>query len=83
MPEDEVFLKDWEKWSLEDIIPIFNSKNWKFRLAASGYFGEIIFLKLLEAANNPNIHFELIEEVSHTIFYKSMDYTGMNIFEST
>ena len=49
MPEDEAFLNGWEKWSLEDIIPIFNSANWRFRLAASGYFGEIVFLKLLEA----------------------------------
>ena len=83
MPEDEAFLNGWEKWSLKDIIPIFNSANWRFRLAASGYFGEIVFLKLLEAANNPNILFELIEEVAHTILHKGMDYTGMNIFEST
>ena len=83
MPEDEAFLNGWEKWSLEDIIPIFNSANWRFRLAASGYFGEIVFLKLLEAAHNPNIPFELIEEVVHTILHTGMDYTGMNIFEST
>ena len=27
MPEDEAFLNGWEKWSLKDIIPIFNSAN--------------------------------------------------------
>jgi len=73
MPEDEAFLNGWEKWSLDDIISIFNSANWRFRLAASGYFGEIVFLKLLEAANNPNITFELIEEVAHTILHTGMD----------
>ena len=68
---------------MKDIIAIFNSANWRFRLAASGYFGEIVFLKLLEAANNPNIPFELIERVAYTILHTGMDYTGMNIFEST
>ena len=68
---------------MKNIIPIFNSADWRFLLAASGYFGEIVFLKLLEAANNPNIPFKLIEEVARTILHKSMNYTGSNVFEST
>ena len=43
--KSEELLKGWENWSLNDIIPIFNSANWKFCLSASGYFGEIVFFK--------------------------------------
>ena len=63
-----IFLNWWEKRSLEDIIPIFNSANWRFRLAASGYLGEIVFIKLLEAAKNPNIPFEMIKKL-HILFF--------------
>ena len=83
MPEDEKFLNGWEKWSLKDIIAIFNSANWRFRLAASGYFGEIVFLKLLEAANNPNIPFEMIEKVVRNILQTSIGLTGDNVFGTT
>ena len=81
--EDEELLKGWKEWSLEDIILRLNSAKWSACLGASGPFGEIVFLKLLEAANNPNIPFELIERVAYTILHTGMDYTGMNIFEST
>ena len=83
MPEDEKFLNGWEKWSLKDIIAIFNSANWRFRLAASGYFGEIVFLKLLEAANNPNIPFEMIEKVVRNILQTSIGLTGDNVLGTT
>ena len=83
-PNAEAFLNGWEKWSLENIIPIFKSaEDWKFLLAASGYFGEIVFLKLLEAAKNPNISFELIEEVVRTILHKSIGITDLNVFSAT
>ena len=74
-------MNGWEKWSLEDIIPIFNSANWRLCLAASGYFGEIVFLKLCEVSNNPNIPFELIEEVAHTILHTGMDYTWFPVVQ--
>ena len=73
-------LRGWEKWSLKDIIPIFNSANWRFCLSASGYFGEIVFLKLLEGANNQNISFELIEEVVRTILRTKIGITSDNVF---
>ena len=78
--ESKELLKGWEKWSLNDIIPIFNSVNWRFCLSASGYFGEIVFLKLLEAANNSNISFELIEEVVLTILRMKIGIISDNVF---
>ena len=78
--QSEELLKGWETQSLNDIIPIFNSANWRFCLSASGYFGEIVFLKLLEAANNPNISFELIEEVVHTILRTKIGIISDNVF---
>ena len=76
-------LKGWENWSLNDIIPIFNSANWQFCLSATGYFGEIVFLKLLEAVNNPNISFKLIEEVARTILLKKIGIISDNAFGIT
>ena len=81
--QSEELLKGWENWSLNDIIPIFNSANWRFCLSASGYFGEIVFLKLLEAANNPNISFKLIEEVARTILLKKIGIISDNAFGIT
>ena len=78
--QSEELLKGWEKWSLNDIIPIFNSANWRFCLSASGYFGEIVFLKILEAANNPNISFKLIEEDARTILLKKIGIISDNAF---
>ena len=82
-PEDETFLNGWEKWSLEDIIPIFKCADWRFRLPASGYFGEIVFLKFMEAANNPNIPFEMIEKVVRNILQTSICLTDDNVFGTT
>ena len=65
--EGAVLLNDWKEWSLEDIIHRLNSAKWSVCLGASGPFGEIVFLKLLEAANNPNIPFEPIEKFVHII----------------
>ena len=78
--ESKDLLRGWEKWSLKDIIPIFNSAIWRFCLSASGYFGEIVFLKLLEGANNQNISFELIEEVVRTILRTKIGITSDNVF---
>ena len=53
--------------------------NWRFCLSASGYFGEIVFLKLLEAAHNSNISFELIEEVVRTILRTKIGIISDNV----
>ena len=71
--EDEELMNSWKEWSLEDIIHRLNSTNWSVCLGASGPFWEIVFLKLLEAANNSNIPFELIEKVVHIILRTRLD----------
>ena len=79
--EDAELLKGWKEWSLEDIIHRLNSAKWSACLGASGPFGEIVFLKLLEAANNPNIPFELIEKVVHiTLRTRVDDIVSDNVF---
>lgn len=47
---------------------------------ASATFGEIVFLKLLETVNNPNIPFELIEKIVHTTLHTSMGCISDNTF---
>ena len=54
---DENLSEGWGNWSLEDMVRIICSTNWELYLASAGYIGKIIFLKLLEAANNQNIPF--------------------------
>lgn len=79
--EDAELLNGWKEWSLEDIIHRLNSAKWSACLGASGPFGEIVFLKLLEAANNPNIPFELIEKVVHiTLRTRVDDIVSDNVF---
>lgn len=78
---DVELLNGWKEWSLEDIIHRLNSTKWSACLGASGPFGEIVFLKLLEAANNPNIPFELIEKVVHiTLRTRVDDIVSDNVF---
>ena len=78
---DVELLNGWKEWSLEDIIHRLNSAKWSACLGASGPFGEIVFLKLLEAANNPNIPFELIEKVVHiTLRTRVDDIVSDNVF---
>ena len=79
-PEYEELLNGWEKWGLEDIMHRLNSADWRFCVSASGPFGEVVFLKLLEAANNPNIPFELIEEVVRTALRTRVGSVGTNVF---
>ena len=67
MSEGAVLLNGWKEWYMEDIIHRLYSTKWSVGLGASGPFGEIVFLKLLEAANNPNIPFEPIEKFVHII----------------
>ena len=79
--EEAELLNGWKEWSLEDIIHRLNSAKWSICLGVSGPFGEIVFLKLLEAANNPNIPFELIERVAYTILHTGMDYTWFPVVQ--
>ena len=55
----------WENWSLQDIVRILKdmrSYGW-----GAVVMGNIVFRKLLEAAADPNVPFEVIEETVHTV----------------
>ena len=54
----------WENWSLQDIVRILkDSKSYGWGAVV---MGNIVFRKLLEAAADPNVPFELIEETVRT-----------------
>ena len=54
----------WENWSLQDIVRIL--KDRKSYGWGAVVMGNIVFRKLLEAAADPNVPFEVIEETVHT-----------------
>ena len=54
----------WENWSLQDIARILkDSRSYGWGAVV---MGNIVFRKLLEAAADPNVPFEVIEETVHT-----------------
>jgi hypothetical protein len=64
----EMVTKGWRDWSLEDIIRILKDmvKSGKYYGVSGVEMGNIVFRKLLEAAADPNVPFEVIEEIVHT-----------------
>ena len=61
-------VKGWKDWSLKDITRILKDmiKPGKCYGVSGVEVGNIVFLKLLEAAADPNVPFEVIEEIVHT-----------------
>ena len=55
----------WENWSLQDIVRIL--KDMKSFGWGAVVMGNIVFRKLLEAAADPNVPFEVIEETVHMV----------------
>ena len=56
--------KGWRNWSLQDIVRILkDSRSYGWGAVV---MGNIVFRKLLEAAADPNVPFEVIEETVHT-----------------
>ena len=55
----------WENWSLQDIVRIL--KDMKSYGWGAVVMGNIVFRKLLEAAADLNVPFEVIEETVHTV----------------
>jgi len=55
----------WENWSLQDIVRIL--KDMKSYGWGAVVMGNIVFRKLLEAAADPNVPFEVIEETVHKV----------------
>ena len=58
----------WENWSLQDIVRILKemAKPGECHGLTAVVMGNIVFRKLLEAAADPNVPFEVIEETVHT-----------------
>ena len=61
-------VKGWKDWSLKDITRILKDmiKPGKCYGVSGVEVGNIVFRKLLEAAADPNVPFEVIEEIVHT-----------------
>ena len=66
--DDPEMVKDWRNWTLQDIVRILRdmAKPEKCYGITAVVMGNIVFRKLLEAAADPNVPFEVIEETVHT-----------------
>ena len=66
--DEPELVKDWRNWTLQDIVRILKdmAKPEKYYGVTAVEVGNIVFRKLLEAAANPNVPFEVIEETVHT-----------------
>ena len=66
--DDPEMVKDWRNWTLQDIVRILRdmAKPEKCYGVTAVEVGNIVFRKLLEAAADPNVPFEMIEETVHT-----------------
>ena len=66
--DDPEMVRNWRDWSLKDIIKILKDmvKPGKCYGTTADEVGNIVFRKLLEAAADPNVPFEMIEETVHT-----------------
>ena len=74
---DNEMFKGWRNWSLQDIVRILKdmAKPGECHGLAAVVMGNIVLRKLLEAAADPNVPFEVIEETVHTaleapVFFK-------------
>ena len=75
-------LDGWERWSLEDVIHTIESmkKTRTYGCLVSSYLGLIIFNKLLKAAEDPNVPFDLIERTVHLALRTKVPAIDDNIF---
>ena len=66
--DDPEMVKDWRNWTLQDIVRILRdmAKPEKCYGVTAVEVGNIVFRKLLEAAADPNVPFEVIKETVHT-----------------
>ena len=66
--DDPEIVKDWSYWTLMDIVRILRdmAKPENCYGMTAVHVGNIVLRKLLEAAADPNVPFEVIEETIHT-----------------
>ena len=76
-------LDGWEHWSLEDIIRIIESIKEKGRDIGlmPSYLALITLNKLLKAADDPNVSFDLIEKTVHVTLRANITLINDNIFQ--
>ena len=60
--------ESWRNWTLQDIVRILKdmAKPEEHHGITAVVMGNIVFRKLLEAATDPNVSFEVIDETVHT-----------------
>ena len=86
-PDDLEMFKGWRNWSLQDIVKILKdmTKPQKYHGVTGFAMGNIVFRKLLEAAADPNVPFEAIEEIVHTALETSAfmkEFDVLNAFQT-
>ena len=66
---DHGMFKGWRNWSLQDIVRIlkYMAKPGECHGLTAVVMGNIVLPKLLEAAADPNVPFEVIEKTVHTV----------------
>ena len=67
-PDDLRMFEGWRNWSLQDIVKMLKdmAKPGEVHGVTAVVMGNIVLRKLLEAAADPNVPFEVIEETVHT-----------------
>ena len=76
----------WRNWSLQDIVRILKdmTESGKYHGVTATIMGNIVLRKLLKAAADPNVPFEMIEETEYTaleapVFFEK--YNVLNAFQ--
>ena len=86
--EDIELLDGWENWSLEDIIRVVElmkegKRNGRHYSLLATNLGQITLNKLLKAADDPNIPFELIEKTVNLMVHENVTAIDGNILDFT
>ena len=70
----------WENWSLKEVIGVLKNMTKTEYTLTGAEMGNIVFYKLLEAAVDPNIPFEVIKETVHTALNSPACMGCYNVF---
>ena len=73
-------INGWENWSLKDVIGVLKNMTKTEYSLTGAKVGNIVFYKLLEAAVDPNIPFEVIKETVHTALNSPACMGCYNVF---
>ena len=81
-------LDGWEHWTLEDIIRVVElmkegKKNGNYYSTVAANVGQIAFNKLLKAADDQTIPFELIEKTVNVVAHENVTVINDSVFDYT